>query len=423
MPGLLAALAAGLVVGLERGWRDRDLPEGGRVAGLRTFALAGLLGGVLALGGQWLLAAGALGLAVMAAVAYRISVQRTGSVSVTSALALLLTFGLGALATQGQPATALSLAVLVAVLLDLKPALHRWLRLIERRELSAALQMLVISAVVLPLLPDANYGPYAALNPYRLWWAVVLVAGLSLSGHIAMRLLGPQRGLLWTGLLGGLASSTAATLTLARQARAAPALVDVALAGAWVASAVMALRIAVLVGVLAPSLLPLLLPPLLAAALALLLAAAVGWRRRPAALPGAAPAAPDAFAAGGADLRPFDLGAALGFGALLGAMAVLAEAGRQWLGPAALYGLAVLGGLADVDAVTISMARLQAAGAAPASLAATAIALAAISNLVVKAGLAWTACHAAFARRLALGYLLAALAAAGAAAMAAGPAP
>lgn len=263
---LLAALAVGLVIGLERGWREREAADGRRVAGLRTFALLGLLGGVSMLVGPALLAAGSLGFALLCAVSYQEGVRATGSLSATSAIAQLLTFGLGAFAATGAPVQAVAAAVLVAVLLDLRSTLHRWLRLIEHRELKAALQMLVLSAVVLPLLPNAGYGPHASLNPYRLWWAVVLVAGLSLSGHVAMRMSGVRRGTLWMGLIGGLASSTAATLALARRLRQHPALLQATMAGVLGACATMFLRIAVIVLVLAPALAPRLLPPLLASA-------------------------------------------------------------------------------------------------------------------------------------------------------------
>ena len=221
--GLAASLALGLLIGLERGWRERELSDGGRVAGLRTFALTGLLGGLLATlfddFGPWPLLGGLFGVSLLLAVSYRAATKTSGNLSITSAVAMLLTLVLGAIAAHGDIALALAAAVVVAVLLDLKPTLHRWLHLIEHRELTAALQLLVLSVVILPNLPDQGFGPYQALNPYRLWWAVVLIAGLSLAGHVAMRATGPQRGVFWTGVLGGLASSTAATLALARHAR------------------------------------------------------------------------------------------------------------------------------------------------------------------------------------------------------------
>lgn len=183
---LAVALLVGLVIGVERGWREREVADGGRVAGLRTFALVGLLGGVLGTGAVspqiWPLAAGLLGLAIVVAVSYRGAATASGNLSITTAVAALLTYSLGALAAQGSPILAIAGATVTALLLNLKPTLHRWLQLIQYRELSAALQLLVLSVVVAPLLPNIGYGPYDALNPYLLWWALILVAGLSLRG-------------------------------------------------------------------------------------------------------------------------------------------------------------------------------------------------------------------------------------------------
>jgi uncharacterized membrane protein (DUF4010 family) len=403
LPSLLAALAAGLVIGLERGWRDRAVADGGRVAGLRTFAMLGLLGGVFGLLHPWLLAAGGLGLAGLVGLAYRESVRQSGNLSATSAVAQLLTYGLGALATGGAPLLAVGMAVIVATLLDLRPTLHRWLQLIEHQELSAALQLLVLSAVVLPLLPDAPHGPFGALNPYRLWWAVVLIAGLSLSGHVAMRAAGDQRGALWTGLLGGLASSTAATLALARRQRDRPDLLAATAAGALSACAMMFLRIAVVLVTLAPALGRLLLAPLLVAGVLLFIASLLHWRRRVrAAVPAQASSVP-----------PFDLATAVGFGAFLGLMAVLTEASKQWLGDSGLYGLGLVSGLVDVDAITISVASMGEQGNVTLPVAATAIGLAVLSNMVVKAMLAWATGGAALGRHVAAAYLVAMVAAGG----------
>lgn len=402
LPGLLAALVAGLVIGLERGWRDREAAEGTRVAGLRTFTLVGLLGGVLAsllpAAGPWPLAAGLLGIAVLNALAYRETVQRSGRLSATSAVAVLLTYGLGALAASGMPIVAVALAVVIAVTLNLRNTLHAWLRRVEARELNAALQMLVLSVVVLPLLPDQSHGPYGAWNPYRLWWAVVLVAGLSLSGHVAMRWVGAQRGVLWTGLLGGLASSTATTLALARQVREQPALLPAAAAGALAASAVSFVRLGVLVFTFAPALGWALLAPLLGAAALLLVAAFQAWRgvTRNDAPPPAS------------ELPPFDLGTALGFGLYLGLTAVLLRAGRDWLGEGSVVLLSGLSGLADMDAVAITLARLTtSANGLPADLAVWAFGAAVLANMGTKAALAWSAGGAAFGRRIAAAYGLA----------------
>jgi len=398
--GLAASLAVGLIVGLERGWQGREQADGGRVAGLRTYALIGMLGGgsgVLgARFGAAPLAAGLLGLALIGAVSYREGVRSSGSLSATSAIAALLTYVLGALAASGEPMPAVAAAVVAAVLLDMKSALHRGLLLIEQRELNAGLQMLVLSAVVLPLLPDRGFGPWDALNPYRLWWAVVLVAALSLLGHVAMRISGAQRGMLWTGVLGGLASSTAATLALSRRVRDEPRLRDAAAAGILAACGMMFLRMTVIAGLLQPALLRWLAAPLLASGAALLGFGMLQWKRRRRESDGADAALQLA--------APFDLSTALGFGLFLAVAAVLMQAAHAWWGTSGLYGLAALAGLADVDAILISAARMNAAASISLTAAALVAVIAAASNMLVKASMAWLTGGAQLGRRVALGY-------------------
>ncbi|MDP3797873.1 MAG: MgtC/SapB family protein [Polaromonas sp.] len=408
---LAAALAAGAVVGLERGWQERERVEGGRVAGLRTFSLFGLLGGVLGVLsetlGPWPVAMGLAGLAILGAVSYHENVRIHGSLGATTAVAALLTYALGALAGTGHPAIAVGTAVVIAVLLDLKPTLHRWLRLVEHSELSAALQLLVLSAVILPLLPDAGYGPYAALNPYRLWWAVVLIAGMSLCGHIAMRFTGPQRGIFWTGLLGGLASSTAATLMLARRARSEPALTDAAAAGTLAACGMMFLRITVIVFTLQPALGRPLGVPMVAAGATLLGLAA--WQRKR--------DTSGAVASEGDPIAPFGLSTALGFGAFLGLMAVLTQASKAWLGDPGLYALATLSGLADVDAIIISVMKMQAADGLAVTTTMVAVGLATAANMVAKACIAAVIGGMPLGRPVAAGYGLSIAAGSAAAAL------
>lgn len=399
-----ASLAVGLLIGLERGWHQRELAEGGRVAGLRTFALTGLLGGLLAslpsaLGG-WPLFGGILGMSLLAAIAYREEVRATHDLSITTVVALLITFILGAIAALGQIALSLAAAVIVAVLLDLKPTLHGWIRLIEHRELTAALQLLVLSVVILPNLPDVGYGPYGALNPYRLWWAVVLIAGLSLAGHLAMRLTGSERGLLWTGVLGGLASSTAATVALARCARQQPSLAGIAATGTLAACGVMFFRMAVLIVMIQPALLKTFGLALVLTGAVLLLLSLWSWRGQSKMTSQDGPVAP---------MTPFDLGTALGFGVFLAVMAVLVPAAKEWFGTSGIYLLSSVSGLADVDAIVISLARMHANDGLPTSIAVTALSLATLSNMIVKFSISWTTGGAAVGWRVGKGYAIAML--------------
>ncbi|HNN15535.1 MAG TPA: MgtC/SapB family protein [Accumulibacter sp.] len=399
-PGLFAALAVGLVIGLERGWHDRELPEGGRVAGLRTFALTGLLGGVLGHlqpdFGAWPLLGALLGLALLLTVSYARNAKLSGNLSATTPVAMLLTLVLGAFAAHGNITLALSAAVIGAVLLDLKPTLHGWLRLIDHRELAASLQLLVLSMVILPYLPNTGLGPYAALNPYQLWWAVILIAGLSLTGHFAMRITGAQRGVLWTGILGGLASSTATTLALARYAREQPSLAGAAVAGTLASCGVMFFRMVVLLGVIQPTLLSTYGSALVVTGVVLLCMALWQWRKMDRTVVGEGTV--------GA-MAPFDLGTALGFGVLLAVMSVLVPAAKHWLDTSGLYLLSAVSGLADVDAILISLARLHGAGGLSTVATVTALGLATLANMVTKVGIAWTTGGAQVGKSVVFGYL------------------
>lgn len=398
---LAAALLLGSVIGLERGWRQREGAEGSRVAGLRTFSLLGLFGGALGVlidvAGPLPAALGLAGLAIVAAAAYRENVRIHRSLSATTAVAMLLTGALGVLAGAGQPILAIGTAVVAAVVLDLKPTLHGWLRLVEQRELSAALQMLVLTAVILPLLPDRGFGPYEALNPYRLWWAVVLIAGLSLCGHLAIRLTGPSRGIFWTGLLGGLASSTAATLSIARRARKDPNVLHAARSGILAASAMMFLRMAALVLFLQPSLLRSMGAAMVAGAAVLLVASMLGSHRTPV----------DAAAASVEASDPFDLSTALGFGLLLGVLALLTRAAQDWMGDVGLYALSLLSGLLDVDAILLTVMHMNGQGTLLVQQATTAAGLAVVANMVMKSILSWLIGGASLGWRVTAGFLVA----------------
>lgn len=399
---LVSALVLGSVIGLERGWRERERAEGSRVAGLRTFALLGLFGGVLGVLTQDMgpvpAALGLGGLSLIAAAAYRENVRVHGSLSATTAVTMLLTGALGLMAGAGQPALAIGTAVIAAVLLDLKPTLHRWLRLVEQRELSAALQMMVLTAVILPMLPNRGYGPYQALNPYHLWWSVVLIAGLSLCGHLAIRLTGPSRGIFWTGLLGGLASSTAATLALARRAHGNDGVLTAASAGIFAASAMMFVRMTALVVVLRPALLASMGAAMVVGAVVLLAASLL--RLRSASLPDAAGPAADTT-------DPFDLSSALGFGLLLGVLALLTRSAQQWLGDAGLYAMALLSGLLDVDAILLTVMHMNGRALLDNPQATIAAGLAVASNMVMKALFCWFGGSPALGRRVSTGFAVA----------------
>ena len=400
--GLVAALAVGLLIGLERGWNDRELPEGGRVAGLRTFTLTGLFGGVLGhlqpIFGPWPLLGSLLGLSFLLTMSYGREAKLSGNLSATTAVTMLLTLALGAFASYGNVELALAAAVIVAVLLNLKPTLHSWLKLIEHRELSASLQLLVLTVVVLPYLPNTGLGPYSALNPYVLWWAVILIAGLSLTGHFAMRLTGSQRGILWTGILGGMASSTATTLALARYAGQQPSMVSGAVSGIIASSGVMFFRMAILISVINAELLSIFGIALTVAGSLMLCIAIWRWRRE-------TNHTEDRNAVG--TMPPFGLGTALGFSVFLAFMAVLVPAAKQWLGSSGIYMLSTVSGLADVDAILISLGRLHKNEDLSIETTSIALGLATLANMSTKIVIAWTTGGAQVAKPVAISYFLA----------------
>ncbi|HDR28759.1 MgtC/SapB family protein, partial [Rhodovulum sp.] len=260
------ALAIGLLFGLERGWHARGEPEGERVAGLRTFGLTGLLGGVCGWLGMLVgpvfpgLAFGAM--AALVAVTYWAQIEENEDQGLTTEVALLLTFALGAAALLGDMAAAAAVAVVATALLSLKRVLHGWVARIRQFELAALVQLAVISVVILPLLPNRGYGPGATLNPHELWLAVVIVAGLSFLGYAAIRVAGAGLGAVITGLFGGLASSTSTTLALSRLVRSDARLGPVMAIGVVLAGSVTFLRVLVVGTIFARDLLAPLLVPL-----------------------------------------------------------------------------------------------------------------------------------------------------------------
>ena len=177
------ALAIGLLIGLERGWHSRDRVEGMRVAGLRTHGMISLLGGLSGILARqtdpFLMGFVFLGLTSALLIAHSKSVDKFEDFSITSTIASLVTFTLGALTIFGHITLASASAVIITSLLGFKPLLHGWLKKLKQQELNATLKLLLISVVMLPILPDQGYGPWTALNPYHIWWMLVLIAVIS----------------------------------------------------------------------------------------------------------------------------------------------------------------------------------------------------------------------------------------------------
>jgi uncharacterized membrane protein (DUF4010 family) len=400
------ALAIGLLVGVERGWRERDQAEGERTAGLRTFALIGLLGGALGvlygLVGPLPFAAGLLAFAGGFTLFKWRESEREGDFGATTLVAALLTFALGSLAVLGDMTVAAAAAVAMVALLAAKRWLHGWIETLTWEELRATLILLVMSFVALPVLPDQGYGPFDAINPHDLWLMTIAIAGVSFIGYVAVRIIGTRYGTLVAGVAGGLVSSTAATVDFARKAREGTGTARIELAGALAASAIMFLRILVIVALFGPGHLALLAAPLVAAGLVLLGAALVlgaGWRGE-----GGDPGA-------GTLRNPFELVSVLRFAALLAAILVASKWLVAVFGGNGAVAAAAFAGLADVDAITLSITQVQGAAITSAE-AAVAIFVAALANSVTKTGIAAYAGTPAFGLRYGAITLAAMLAAA-----------
>ncbi len=381
------ALGLGLLIGLERGWHERTAADGSRVAGVRTFGLIGLAGGLTGvLAGQYggmVLAAGVFALGIILAVSYWQSAQRDQSVGITTEIASFLTFTLGVFAVSGYAYVAVVVAVITMILLGLKSVLHAGLQKISEQELFAAFKLLLLALVILPILPNGDFGPWGALNPWVIGWMVLLLAGLSFVGYFLMRTLGSRQGLLVTSLLGGLVSSTALTLTLARFNRERRDMTGIVAVGIIVASTILFPRVLIEVGLVNADLLSALMPPIIAMMLTASLGAVIAWRWASLQESNPAPLVSTLK-------NPLELGAALRFTLILVAIMLLAQGLHHYLGASGIYGLAAISGLADVDALSLSLSKMAGQGQITANVATQAIVLAILVNTLIKTALAFS---------------------------------
>lgn len=384
-----AALAIGLLIGTQREFQFRKEDNGtrGPIAGIRTYPLVALGGGLAALlsglyGSGLVLAVVLLIVGAMAVVAYR-TTSAQGDLGLTTEVALAVTALAGALCVTGPLEVAAGAGVAMAVLLELKPQTRRFVRALDDDDISAVLKFAAVSALVLPVLPDETYGPppFDVVSPFKVWLMVVFISGISFLGYVLVQVIGAKRGVGITGIVGGLASSTAVTLSFAERSRDQARLSSALALGIILAWTVMFARVLVEAGVVNPALLAEVWPAIAAGGGAGLLYAGVLWWR------------------GRSDhetpeeghrpfTNPFELKSALAFGALYAIILVGSRAAEMYLGTTGLYASAIASGLADVDAVTLTMAELSGAGGTlPVETAGRAVVLAAASNTVVKGGI------------------------------------
>jgi uncharacterized membrane protein (DUF4010 family) len=391
------AILLGALVGIEREKRKAEEQEPGHIAGLRTFTLLALLGaaaGFLSknLSSPWILAAALLVVGAFIVAGYFVTTRSSdGGKGLTTEVAAIIVFLLGALVMFGERELAIGLGVVTASVLAYKQPLHGFVEKLGWDDVYAGLRLLIATFIALPLLPNQAIDPWGALNPYKLWLLVILISSLSLVGYVLTRWLGPARGTALTGLTGGLVSSTAVTLSFAEEAREKPENAAALVCGILLAWAVMFLRVIVLVAVVNRALLAQVLVPF-----AVMAVAASGYAAflyfRDGRVDGERPK-------GEVDVRnPFSLVEAAKFGALFAVVLLAVKIVQEHFPPSGLYAVAALAGLTDVDAITLSMSEFAQSGEA--RVAVIAIVIAATSNTIVKCAMAFVLGGAELGKKL-----------------------
>jgi uncharacterized membrane protein (DUF4010 family) len=374
------ALGLGMLIGLER---ERAKGQDGG-AGVRTFALIALAGAIAGhlqndLGLDWLALAIFVAVGALLVSSYVLTALR-GDTGITTEVSALLSFLLGLLCAYGQLQMAAWVAVAMALMLALKDWLHQLARRIDASDVEATLKFAIVTLIILPLVPDHDYGPVPldVLNPYKVWLMVVLISGLNFISYLLIKVVGTEHGIGLAGLLGGLASSTAVTLGFSQRSLQAGADARALALGILLAWTVMFFRVVVMTGLVSGPLGLRLAMAMGALCLVSLGACSWLWRRRPARERGEV----------SAGQNPFELGEAIKFGLLFGVVVFVAKAAEVYLGEAGLYLAAGVAGLSDVDAITLAMAGLARDSAQDLDVAARAITIAVLANTLVKSGMA-----------------------------------
>ncbi|MFM2622764.1 MgtC/SapB family protein [Vibrio owensii] len=377
---LFVALLLGAIVGTQRGWVMRNSVEGSRVAGIRTFSLVGLLGGLVGILANLytplLLGFALIALVILACIAFVIQQKKSEDISITGVVSLVITFVLGSLAVSGEAALAAAAAVITAVVLDNKKELHQALQRLQEYELDAALRLLLISIVLLPLLPNQAYGPWKALNPYEIWWMVVLIASISFVGYFAIKIGGAKRGILFTSVFAGLSSSTALTLQFSHLSREQEGISPLLASGILLSCGTMFPRLLIVLSVLNPQLVSLLWPIVLVMMIALYLPAWWIWRRSEV----------EKIEQSNKQTNPLALQSALFFGVVLAIIMLLSHALSDWFGSAGILVLSAVSGITDVDAISLTLGR-QSTQSLAIDVAVLGIFIAASVNTIVKMGM------------------------------------
>ena len=372
--GLAVALGLGLLVGMQREWKSSG------TAGVRTFALFALLGAVLSqLGAEiapWAVAAGMIAVVILLMLANMAKFSHYDKEGgITTEAAALLIYANGALAGQGYIAPAVVVGGATAVLLHWKQPIHSFIDSLGEKDFRGIAQLVLIGLVILPLLPDKTYDPYDVLNPYQIWWMVVLIVGISLCAYLAQRALGKRMGAILGGILGGMVSSTAATVSNAKRPANSTGAAWLAALVIMLASTIVNTRALLQVGIVAPDLLRYVVLPLIIhmAGMTLLCVFAYGYvQQEDTELPDTK--------------NPAQLKVAMVFGLLYAVVLFVVAVVKAHFGDQALYAVAAISGLTDINAITLSTAQLFDANRLSGDTAWRIILIAILANLVFKAG-------------------------------------
>ena len=396
----LIALLIGALVGIERE-KTKTAAHEISFGGLRTFILfaqAGAVGAWLSVhfGTPWIFIAVLMAVSAAVVTGYILESRvRPDSLGLTTEIAAITVCLLGGAVMAGYPELAVALAILTSSVLTFKQPLHGIVAKIGTDDLYAGLKLLIATFIVLPLLPAAPIDPWGALNPYRLWLLVILISVLSLIGYVAVRWLGTARGTAITGIAGGLASSTAVSLSMARQSRieAGAAAADAFAAGILFSWTVMFVRVVLTIAIVYRDLVVHVLVPFGVMAIATAAAGVVFFQRHRASSRAAEPT-PEVKIR-----NPFSLTAASQFGALFAVVLLLVKLAEAYAPATGVYVVSAIAGLTDVDAITLSMSDFARVGGEPAT-AAAAITIATVSNTLVKCGFVATLGSGAMRRRM-----------------------
>ncbi|MCW8327339.1 MgtC/SapB family protein [Photobacterium sp. SDRW27] len=379
---LCIALLLGAIVGIQRGWVDRNEAAGSRIAGIRTYSLIGLMGGICGLltviFSELFFGFSLLAFSVIIIVAYIKSQKVKKNLSITGLVGMLITFLLGCLAVVGEPMIAASAAVITAVILDNKKELHTALMKLQEYELDAALRLLLISVVMLPLLPNQGMGPWLAINPYEIWWMVVLIASISFVGYFAIKIGGAEKGILFTCLFAGLSSSTALTLQFSHLSKQQTHLSGLLASGILISCGTMFPRILFVCSVVNFPLVELLWFPMILMMMGFYLPAYWIWNTSKI----GSEKSPEV------KQNPLALSSAFFFGLVLLLIMLLSNALQEWFGNTGTLILSAISGITDVDAITLALGR-QSADELLLSTAMLGIFIAAAVNSLIKMGMAW----------------------------------